>query len=82
QARLDVFANSAAAEDDWAAIVKRNPRLTAGLSPLYVPNMRRSDGKEFVALLATGFNSPNEAARFCDALRSARRTCIVKEPRR
>lgn len=78
QARLDVFANAALAEQEWSVLTKRNPRLTAGLSALYLPTTRRSDGKEFIMLRVSGLKGPNEAARFCDALRSAGRTCAVK----
>ena len=78
QATLDVFANQALAMDDWEELVRRNPRLTANLTPAYVPAMRRSDGKELVTLRVAGFKGPNEAARFCDAVRSVRRACSIK----
>jgi outer membrane protein, multidrug efflux system len=80
QAALGTFADAALASDNWETLTKRNPKLTAGLTPVYVTASRRSDGASFVILRASGFAGPNAAARFCDAVRVGARTCLVKAP--
>jgi outer membrane protein, multidrug efflux system len=80
QAAMGVYADEAPAAAEWSRLSGRNPRLTAGLNPVYVTVARRKDGATFIALRAAGFNGPNEAARFCDAVRVGDRACSVKAP--
>jgi outer membrane protein, multidrug efflux system len=80
QAAMGVYADEALAAAEWARLSGRNPRLTAGLTPVYVTVARRKDGATFIALRVAGFGGPNEASRFCDAVRVGDRACSVKAP--
>jgi outer membrane protein, multidrug efflux system len=82
QAAMGVYANEASAAAEWARLTSRNPRLTRGLHPVYVTATRQKDGANIIILRAAGFGGPNEAERFCDAVRVGERSCSVKAPGR
>lgn len=80
QAAMGVYANEALAAAEWTRLTARNPRLTRGLTPVYAPATRQRDGAVLTALRAAGFNGPNGAARFCDAVQAGDFVCSVKVP--
>lgn len=76
QVQIGAFSSSGLADDGWNEIARLMPGQMAGKTKRVEPVT--ADGKTLYRAAVGGFTSRQEAAAFCEALKSRSRACLVR----
>ena len=75
--QIGAFSTPALADQGWRDVARMEPDSMSGKGKA-VQSMMRDDGSTLYRTYVTGFSSVSAAQSFCDDLRAAGRSCMVK----
>jgi hypothetical protein len=76
QVQIGAYSSSALADDGWNEVARLMPGQMAGKTKRVEPTT--ADGKTLYRAAVGGFTSRQEAAAFCEALKSRSHACLVR----